>query len=265
MKYVFDHDYHIHSQLSLCSQDPEQNAERMLRYAKENGLKSICVTDHFWDEAVPGASAWYQQQNYAWISSIKPLPQDVEVEFLFGCECELRHDMCLGLAVENFDRFDFVVIPFTHLHMGEFTLAKEDDSPEGRARVWVKRLEALLNMPLPFHKVGIAHMTCALMANPVSWEGLKNVLQLISDEDMYRIFTKAAKCGVGIELNTLSCPEEEEEIMFRPYRIAKQCGCRFYCGSDAHHPEELEKSRLRFESYINKLGLEESDKFIIGK
>ncbi|MBP3370026.1 MAG: PHP domain-containing protein [Clostridia bacterium] len=56
MKYAIDHDYHIHSMLSSCSNDPEQSTERILQYAKENGLKKICITDHFWDERVDGAS-----------------------------------------------------------------------------------------------------------------------------------------------------------------------------------------------------------------
>ena len=35
MKYVIDHDLHIHSLLSSCSRDPEQNTEAILRHAEE--------------------------------------------------------------------------------------------------------------------------------------------------------------------------------------------------------------------------------------
>ena len=41
MKFAFDHDYHIHSQISLCSSDPAQTPERILSYARENGLHTI--------------------------------------------------------------------------------------------------------------------------------------------------------------------------------------------------------------------------------
>lgn len=34
MRYIYNHDLHIHSQLSLCSSDPEQNNERIVQYAK---------------------------------------------------------------------------------------------------------------------------------------------------------------------------------------------------------------------------------------
>ncbi|MBQ9543675.1 MAG: PHP domain-containing protein, partial [Clostridia bacterium] len=47
--YAVDHDLHIHSQLSSCSSDPELTPERILAYAEQFGLKTVCVTDHFWD------------------------------------------------------------------------------------------------------------------------------------------------------------------------------------------------------------------------
>jgi histidinol phosphatase-like PHP family hydrolase len=45
------------------------------------------------------------------------------------------------------------------------------------------------------------------------------------------------------------------------FRIAKAQGCRFYLGSDAHHPDELLKARRIFERAIDLLDLRESDKF----
>lgn len=50
MKFKVDHDLHIHSHLSSCSRDPEQTPERILQYAKENGFKTVCLTDHYWDK-----------------------------------------------------------------------------------------------------------------------------------------------------------------------------------------------------------------------
>ena len=41
MEYVIDHDLHIHSKLSLCSRDPEQTPENILKYGIENGYSSI--------------------------------------------------------------------------------------------------------------------------------------------------------------------------------------------------------------------------------
>ena len=265
MKYTIDHDLHIHSYLSLCSKDPEQNGERMLQYAKEYGLKTICVTDHFWDEAVPVDSTWYAKQDYAHIAAIKPLPQDEEVRFLFGCETELDYMLTLGLSKEKQELFDFIIIPTTHMHSTGFTISEEDAAtPAGRAKCWVKRLDAVLHMDLPYHKVGIAHLTCGLTAHKTREEFLE-VFRLIPQQELERLFTRAAELGAGIELNAddMKFADEETETIMRVYRTAKACGCKFYLGSDAHHPANFEIAIKAFERAINLLELTEDDKFIL--
>ena len=261
MKFIVDHDYHIHSYLSLCSHDDEHTPSRILQYAKEHGLRKICLTDHFWDETIPGASGWYQKQNYAHICEALPLPSDPDVEFVFGCEIDMDKHMTIGLAKEHFDRFGFVIIPTTHLHMKNFTV---DDSItlEERAEVYVKRLDKVLDMDLPFHKIGIAHLTCSLLA-PGEWQDHLTVLDMISDEEFTRLFTKAAKVGVGIELNFPAGNYSEEDLprALRPYKIAKACGCKFYVGSDSHKVREQEEGYANLQAMVDVLDLEESDKF----
>ncbi len=264
MKYTFDHDFHIHSKLSLCSNDPEQNAERILRYASENGLKQICVTDHFWDSTVDGASGWYKQQDFEHISSILPLPQGDGIKFMFGAETDMDKFMTLGTAKQTFDKFDFVIIPTTHLHMKGFTISEEDAAtPESRAKVWLSRLSALLDMDLPFQKIGIAHLACGLIA-PTREEYLR-VLELLPSEKLEELFAKCAKVGVGIELNfsDMSFADSEADTVLRMFKIAKEQGCKFYLGCDAHHPKGFEKCKAVFERAIDLLGLTEDDKFRI--
>ena len=263
MKYIIDNDLHIHSKISSCSNDPEQTNERILHYAEENGLKTICLTDHFWDEKVEGASEWYRPQNYASISSAKPLPQGENVRFLFGCETELDKNLTLGVSKERLGLFDFIIIPTTHFHMEGFTLSEEQlESAKNRANAWVERLDAVLDMDLPFHKVGIAHLTCDLIT-PTRPEYFE-VLKLIPQKEMERLFEKAAKLGVGIELNSYSFKfTEGADIILRPYRIAKQCGCKFYLGSDAHHPDALDEAKVIFQRAVDLLELTEEDKFVI--
>ena len=267
MKFTFDHDLHIHSWISDCSQDPEQTPERILAYARENGLKTVCLTDHYWDAAVPGASDWYAFQNYEWINRAQPLPQAEGVEFRFGCETDMDRFMTVGISREAFDLFDFVVIPTTHLHMRGFTISEEDASSlEGRVTTWLSRLDALLDMDLPFHKIGIAHLTCSLNV-PEDRPGFLRMMDMLPEAELRRLFAKAAAVGVGIELNSydMKFADSEADTVLRIYRIAKQCGCKFYCGSDAHHPKGLDEAKAAFERAIDLLGLQESDKFHIGQ
>ncbi|MBE6590005.1 MAG: hypothetical protein E7643_07480 [Ruminococcaceae bacterium] len=263
-RFVWDHDLHIHSRLSSCSNDPGQTPERLLAYAKENGLITLCLTDHYWDSAVPDTSLWYAPQNFEHISQSRPLPLDPEVNFLFGCETELRADLTLGIPDFRFKDFDFVVIPTTHLHMTGHTLSREDAaSLEARARLWTERLEGVLNKDLPFRKIGIAHLACPLLS-PTK-ETYATLLDMIPAEDMKRLFAKAASLGVGIELNSADMDfcENDAEAVLRIFRIAKQEGCKFYFASDAHHPDYLPRVKPIFERTIDLLELTEDDKFAI--
>ena len=262
MRYVFDNDLHIHSFLSLCSKDEKQNPESILQYAIDNGLKTIALTNHYWDSAVDGASGFYSVQNFDWISQSKPLPQTEGIRFLFGCETDMDKNDRLGMPKSRFDDFDFVVIPTTHLHMKGFTITEQDAStPEGRARVWIERFESVLGMDIPFKKVGFAHLACPLIA-PDRSTYLK-VLELLPEDKLRAMFAKCAQLGAGIELNSsdMSFSEDEAETVLRIFRIAKECGCKFYLGSDAHHPKGLTEAKDIFERAIDLLGLTEDDKF----
>jgi len=264
MRFTIDHDLHIHSFLSLCSEDENQIPENILAYAKKNHLKKICLTDHVWDTKVCSFTGthFYAEQTIPHIKQALPLPQDAEVEFYFGCETEMDKQCRVGMAKESFDEFDFVIIPTTHMHMKGFVLDEKDNSIEGRAARYIDRLDALLDMDLPFHKIGIAHPTCSCIGS--DWEQHIEVMKAIPDQELYRVFSRLAKSGAGFELNIyyiFKYTEEQLPHLLRFYRIAKECGCKFYLGSDAHSLKDLDGAMAIFERIIDLTGLEESDKF----
>jgi len=258
-KFSVNHDIHIHSQISGCSADPEQTKENILKYAERNGFDYICVTDHYLDASVILDSPdWYIEQSKH-ISEILPLPQS-KCKFYFGCETELDKSFTVG--TNDYDRFDFVIIPTTHLHMMGLTLTPEDDSIECRRRLYIERLKALMSYDLPFHKIGIAHLTCSLMA-PKDIHDHAVLLNGITDNELGDCFTEIAKKGAGFEINFVYRKFEGEvlDAKLRVHRIAKECGCKFYLGSDSHHPRDFEGMKENFETIVNVLDLHESDKF----
>lgn len=264
MKYIFDNDLHIHSKISLCSNDPLQTNERILQYAVDNNLKTICLTDHFWDEDVPyTAIEFYQEQNWSHVTAAKPLPQAKGIRFLFGCETELTKNLTLGISKKRIDELDFVIIPTTHFHMTDFTISADIKTPEQKALCWLERFNAVLDMDLPFHKIGIAHLTCGLIDS--SRENFLYTIDALKKDELEAVFKKAAQKGVGIELNgdDMKFADEEAETVLRPYKIARETGCKFYCGSDAHHPNVFENAKNVFERAIDLLELTEADKFLI--
>ena len=265
MRYVIDHDYHIHTQLSLCSRHPEQTVENIIKFAKANALTSICITDHYWDSAVAGASSWYSRQGFDHISKVLPLPEDSEVRCLFGCEADMDKNMTIGVSKEMYRTFDFIIIPTTHLHMNTFTVSDDgSEDSETRASLWALRFDALLKSDLPFKKVGVAHLACTL-TDPRSYEDYLTTLNLIKSTDMHDLFTVASKKGLGIELNSSDMEQaiKHPDTVLRMFKIAKDAGCKFYLGSDSHTPEGFEGVIDVFNYSIDALGLTEDDKFRI--
>ncbi|MBQ7961456.1 MAG: hypothetical protein IJ289_02555 [Clostridia bacterium] len=263
MRFVADHDLHIHSTVSPCCHDENQTPEAILSYAKDNNLKKICLTNHLWDETVKSEAEWHDGQRFCCVKSVLPLPQDKDVRFLFGAETDMDYNFVLGISKERYDAFDFVVIPTTHLHLAGNTVRTKLQTPEEATEHWIARLEALLKMDLPWHKTGIAHLTCGHIFKG----SVPDVIKLLPDEKLYEIFTDCAKKGVGIELNmkTLSLSDEAKGIMLRPYHIAKDCGCKFYLGSDSHTVKALGTAKENFEDIITSLDLKEADKFPFAK
>ena len=265
--YVIDHDLHIHSKLSLCSSDPQQTASRILNYAEKSGYSRICLTDHFWDTAIPGSPEWYTIQNLDHIRQALPLPQSENVRFMFGCETEMDRHFTIAISEKTMEQMDFIIVPTTHLHMSGLTIDTDigfdEDGIKRRRELYIERFAHLLDADLPFRKTGIAHLTCHLACKEPE-DGIYRLIDGISDQVYRELFTSAAAKGLGIELNfdAFSYNETQKESIYRPYRIAKACGCRFYLGSDAHHPKDLDCALANFREIVSALGLEESDKFI---
>ena len=152
------------------------------------------------------------------------------------------------------------------MHMESLTLTEEQRStPENIAAAWIDRIDAVLDMDLPFHKIGLAHLACELIAKPR--ENFLRVLELLDENEMERVFAKAAKVGVGIEINQydFDATDSELELICRPFKIAKSQGCKFYLGSDAHGPGGFKTAKELFDRAIDLLNLRENDKFHIGE
>ena len=264
IRFITDHDYHIHSGLSLCSANPDQTPEAILRYSKKNGFKKICLTNPYWDETVPKICSikYYDVQNTAYIEKALPLPQDDDVQFRFGAEVDMDKNFTIGIRGKMLKKLDFIVISTMHFNRVGFTIDEKDNSYERRADIFVKRFDKVLAADLPFRKMGLAHITSTLLA-PNGFRNHMNVLDMVDDKTFKELFTRTAKCGMGVELNLDPSDYSDEDIprIKRLYLIAKECGCKFYMASDAHHNKELASAKEDFERRVDFLDLTEEQKF----
>ena len=266
-EFLIDHDYHIHSYISPCSGDPGQTPAYIAKYAADHGITDICLTDHFWDERARSRRdlGFYRDQTVARISEALPLPQQPGVRFSFGCEADLDRDMVLGMTPEHYDTFDFINVAISHLHFPGLTADEVDyASEECIADLWVRRFEAVLESDLPHKKVGFAHITCILMPQEANLDETK-IIDLIPDSVYRELFRRAAALGAGIELNHDAFTPNDEKMlhMLRPYRIAKESGCRFFLGSDAHGRDEFYPEGRAFRRAVALLGLTDADRYRI--
>lgn len=263
MKYTINHDFHIHSTVSRCCKDEKQTPEKILEYAIKNNFNKICLTNHFWDEKVKSEAEWIEEHGYKYLTSVLPLPEENGIDFLFGAEIDMDYNGILGISPETLSELDFVTVATTHMHLAGNTVREKLSSPEEAAEIWLSKIKNLLSMPLPFHKMGIAHMT----TGHIMKERTPDVIRLLKTEDLYGIFSDCAKKGLGIELNTKTIfnSDEEKDILMRPYYIAKDCGCKFYLGSDSHRTEALSLAKENFERIITILDLTEENKFPLAR
>ena len=84
------HDIHTHSSLSSCCSDPKATTEAYLQKEMELGMKLFGLSNHLWDERVPGASSWYRYQPIRAAKEAKTALRlaDPNLKVLFGAEAE---------------------------------------------------------------------------------------------------------------------------------------------------------------------------------
>lgn len=264
MSFAINHDLHTHTFLSSCCADERMTPKNIADEAIAMNYDVLCLTDHLWDSAVPGASVWYAPQDIEHVSKSLPLPNTPKLKLVFGCEIEYCGGDRLSLAPQNYDRFDWIVVAPNHFHMAGLTRPVDMTDPADRAALYMDRLEELLTNELPWYKVGIAHFTCGLLYR----EGdVREVLRRLDPTRLSNVFRQFAARGVGMELNASSLRRsvwaEDPEGYLWPYRLAKEAGCKFYCASDAHTMESLRSMNENIRDAVEALALTEADQFIL--
>lgn len=231
-----EHDFHLHTNLSLCAKR-EVTAADYVANARRLGLQKIGFSDHFWDAAIEGANKFYQPQHYEHICQLKPELEKLrsdDLQIFFGCETEYdpyHHGVAITEAVA--EQLDFLLVPNSHTHM---MMPKDCYQPYRKhADFMLQATYDLLNSPVCRFITAIAHPFEAV-ACPYP-NGL--LIDLITDDQFKRVLDVMANKGVAFEINVSSMmrktPEEIEQMsQLRLFRLAKQQGCRFLFGSDAH-------------------------------
>ncbi len=260
-----DHDLHVHTYLSNCCADKVNHTPRnILQRAGESGLNTVGFTDHVWvNPGLPAPSAWYRNQGAGQVDRLR---HDLETagysgRVLVGCEAETIAPGKFGITPAFADTVDYVLLACNHFHMTEFVEQPSARTPRAMADHLVKFFSSAVRsgladvIPHPFFPCGYLELYDAAIA-------------AISDEEFLEVFGPAKENGVALEITAAflppsrnGFPRETEWRMDTPIRmltLARQAGCRFTFGSDAHSLNDL--NRLpQLQLFIDAIGLTRSD------
>ncbi len=264
------HDFHIHTSLSFCANE-SATIDAYVKIAKQIGLKKIGIANHFWDSKIPRIDTYYKtkydvgfydNQDFEHILKDKPEIEKYKnscVEILFGAEAEydpIRRGV--GITEEVAEQLDFLLVPNSHTHA---TMPISMYEPyEKHLQFMIDAYNDILDCPISKYVTAMAHPFSAVACpypNSILYD-------LMPDDEFKKLFYKTAKKGIAVEINTgvfrkLSPDEIELNPRIRMYKLAKESGCKFLFGSDAHS-DDVHKNYISILQKITELvGITESD------
>lgn len=232
-------DLHLHTNLSLCAPNTT-NINTYLDYCDTEGIKKIGISNHLY--TYMGVDHTLQIKD-----EIRSLQKSTSVKILTGCEMEMFYDEEFVLDKKTASQFDYVLLAPSHIfnqmkHYEKFDLSSSDKIR--RLLIDNFKRACLLDLGVP---TAICHPLY-----PICAPNQQEILDGMTDEQLAECYTLAAQHDKSIEIHaclyrdTVTLDQEGLSPSYiRMLSIAKQCGCKFYFGSDAHE----------IQSFVNKHGL----------
>lgn len=248
-------DFHVHTCLSACAR-PDATVQGYLDLCKQENLTAIGFSDHLWDTAVCKTNA-YKNNPYEKLCEIySMIPKDTNgVKVFVGCETDMNVYGQIGITKDHANELDYVLIPISHYHHAECRFLGMDVNDKKFMRKFAldrfhKACDAGFSVP-----TGICHPFV-----PYGTILRDELLQEITDNDYLECFKHAAQNNIFIELhwttNSQRWTNGENGFSVEYIRMAtfaKEAGCKFTFGSDAHAHESfisgVHENEVRFANY----------------
>lgn len=230
------HDFHVHTKLSICANETA-TVENYIAHAKRLGIQKIGFSDHFGAKDIPNARGFYRAHPYEHNAELKDTLaalHEPDIKFYFGCETEYhtpKRD--IALTEEEAEKFEFILVPNSHTHM----IMPKDyiGNYDKHVEFMIMAYEDILNSPLSRYVTAMAHpfdVCCHTYGSDV-------LIPMISDDTFKRLFDQTAEKNIAFEINisytkNMTPAQIADDCHIRMFRLAKECGCKFIFGSDAH-------------------------------
>jgi histidinol phosphatase-like PHP family hydrolase len=262
---TIDHDLHVHTYLSSCCEDKKnQTPKKILVLAEEMGLKTIGFSDHIWTNTKLTPNDWYRSQSEQQIGRLRHDLMSISssVRILIGCEADTVSPGKFSITQEFAESLDYVGLSCSHFHMKGFVQQPVDYHPCSIGK-------HLITFFVSAAKSGLA----TVIVHPFKPFGYEtqydNAIAALSDAELFDTFSVAADHDTAIEITTSFLPPVKEkgssaipiwsiETPVRILSLAKDAGCKFCFGSDAHSPDVMKKLG-KLEVFSRLLNLSEED------
>ncbi len=262
---MIDHDLHIHTYLSSCCHEKAtQRPRQILAAAEKMGLKTVGFLDHMWQNPNIKPSDWYQPQGKEQITFLRKDLESVTspVNILIGCEADTIAPGKFTITREFAESLDYVGLSCSHFHMTEIVQQPKDKSPRALG-------EHLLTFFISAATSGLATVIVHPFYPMGSEELYDDAIASLSDAQLIDAFSTAAEQNVALEITTAFLPPVKEvkgksttvwslETPLRFLSLAKDAGCKFTFGSDAHSLESMTQL-MKLEVFRNQLNLSGED------
>lgn len=255
------HDVHMHTVLSRCSNDNKFLPPAIIERSKKNGIKLLGFTDHMWDKSMPGGNnEIYEHQDYDHVKKIHSMMPDKDdgMIILFGCETEYYGKGRIGISNEVACMFDFVLVPTNHT-LTSYANEEGLKTPGEIGADLIKRLREVMGF-------GVATGICHPMLPMGFFEIGDEIFKTISDEELNECFSMAREKDISIEINSCTFPGIydrgtdgfTDDTYIRILSIAKRAGCKFHFASDAHSLSDIDRL-MKLEPYLDLLNITDED------
>jgi len=252
------HDLHMHTYLSACCSDRANHRPApILALAREMGLSTLGFADHLWMHPDLEPSSWYRPQDASQVSRLRADLASIStpLRVLVGCEAETIAPGKFSITPDFAESLDFVLLAASHFHMDSLVAQPRSYAPQHLGPhaldffLAAVRSGLATSIPHPFFPVG-------------HHDAFDVAVAFLSDAQLFDAFSLAAERSVAVEITLAFLPRPDRvfsiETPLRLLSIARDAGCFFTLGSDAHAPD-AQRRFPELMTFVETLALTDDD------
>ncbi len=265
-------DLHVHTNLSVCA--PRYSyAENYIPYCKQENVKVIGFTDHVYIKErmqaehpeFKGTPGEYPALLREEVEELREQNKDLKI--LLGCEAEVIYGRDFDVTFEESKNYDYVALAPSHiLNLGNLYSGMDFSTPEKLRAFMLERFKIACKI-----KLAVPTVICHPLY-PILSEFEQQVVDGITDSELGECFDLARENDKAIEIHaclyrkgTVRNADGLSPSYLRILEVAKECGCKFYMGSDAHQLRDFVGAHEKLAKACEYLGVTEYDLWELGR